>query len=81
MQTELRKIILHKLQAHSELNVERVRVKIQNNSVELSGEADGEDALATIEAIVRNIPGVADVINLMHVHIGSTTGVQGLRIN
>ena len=80
MQHELRKRIFQKLKAHSELNVERVKINITQNFVELSGEVDGENALATVEGIVRSIEGVSEVVNLMSVHKGSTSGVQGINL-
>lgn len=77
---DLQKKITSRLKKHTELNAGHVKVLAFDGMVELHGHVDGRNALATIEALVRTIEGVTDVINFLKIDNGSTTGVPGIKI-
>lgn len=64
----LKNKIEEKLWAHTEVNVTKVSVYAKNGFVSLTGEVDGPDAKAFVEALVENTDGVTDVVSLLSIH-------------
>lgn len=65
---ELKERIKRKLWGHTELNVTRVNLLIENGVVSLYGNVDGREARATIEGIIRSVEGVDEVVNHLGIH-------------
>lgn len=63
----LKERIEKSLWGHTEVNVTGVRLFVKNGFVSLTGNTDGPDAKAFIEALVRSVGGVEDVVNFLEI--------------
>jgi hypothetical protein len=75
---ELRKKILAKLKAHTEINTLGVKINVEDQRVFLIGLVDGEDAKATIEGLVESLSNDMIVINQLMIRKDNISGNQGI---
>ena len=72
----LRDKLIHKLNAHPELNVSEVKINVKGGFVSITGVVDNIDAKGTVEALVSKTDDVMDVVNFLQIRKGSDSQIS-----
>lgn len=65
--TEIAKAVVHALQWHSALQHEKVKVKVEDGTVILTGEVDWDYQRKSLKTAIEHLEGVRNVINLISI--------------
>ena len=72
----LRDKLIHKLNAHPELDVSEVKINVKGGFVSITGTVENIDAKGTVEALVGKTDGVMDVVNFLQIRRGSESKIS-----